>query len=255
MVTFVCVGVLLMLFAVYHSRALRPSRSENAPRLSRNFLASYFVVIGRFFIKPGVLAALLFMMFYRLPEALLTKICPLFFLDKIEQGGLGLSTGDIGLVQGTVGVLGLLLGGILGGILVSRHGFNRWLWPMVCAISLPNVVYVILAYYQPQNLIFISSMVFVEQFGYGFGFTAYMLFLLYYAKGAHETAHYAFCTGFMTLGMMLPGLFAGFIQTSMGYLNFFILVCALVPVTFLVSSLIKVSDEFGRKAVGQAPTA
>lgn len=255
MITFTCVGVLLILFGLYHRRAMLPSKAEKAPRLSRGFLLDYLTTFGRFFTKPGVVAALLFMMCYRLPEALLTKICPLFFLDEIDRGGLALTTGDIGLVQGTVGVLGLLLGGVLGGVLVSRHGFNRWLWPMVCAISLPNVVYVILAYYQPQNLIFISSMVFVEQLGYGFGFTAYMLFLLYYAKGAHETAHYAFCTGFMTLGMMLPGLFAGFIQTSMGYLNFFILVCCLVPVTFIVSSLIKVSDEFGRKTVGKAETA
>ena len=207
--------------------------------------------LGRFFMKKHIVLALLFMLLYRLPEALLVKICPLFLLSQTAEGGLGLSTSQVGLAQGTLGVIGLVVGGILGGVIASILGWKRSLWPMVCAITLPNIFYVILAYYQPDNLWFISTCIFIEQFGYGFGFTAYMLFLLWFAQGQHATSHYALCTGFMALGMMIPGLFAGWIEMELlggSYLNFFILVMFLVPITFLVAGLAPVEDDFGKKA-------
>ena len=187
------------------------------------------------------------MLLFRFPEALLVKVCQLFMLDKTDAGGLALTTSEVGLVQGTMGVIGLLLGGILGGLVIARDGFKKWIWPMVLSISLPNIVYIFLAYYQPDNLLIINICVFVEQMGYGFGFTAYMLFMIYFSQGPSKTAHYAFCTGFMALSMMLPGMFAGWLQEQLGYLNFFILVMALIPLTFVVSCLIKVDPLFGRK--------
>lgn len=179
------------------------------------------------------------MLLYRLPEALLTKVCPLFLVDPVSEGGLGLTTSEVGFVQGTIGIIGLTVGGVLGGIAVSRDGLKRWLWFMVMAISLPDILYVLLAYFQPEGIHLTAICIFIEQFGYGFGFTAYMLYLISYAQGPSKTAHYAFATGFMALSMMLPGLFAGYLSDLMGYLNFFILVMLLVPVTFIVSVFIK----------------
>lgn len=241
-----------LFFALYgYHYFFMPDPEGKQQDKARNHLSlgSVFVTFFTFFQKPHILTALAFMLLFRLPEALLSKICPLFLMDPYTQGGLGLSTSEIGLVQGTVGVIGLLLGGIIGGIAVARDGFSKWLWPMVLSISVPDILYILLAYFQPSNLFLINVCVFIEQFGYGFGFTAYMLYLLYFSQGKTQTAHYAFCTGFMSLGMMLPGMCAGYLQDLMGYLNFFIFVVALVPVTFAVSALIKVDPHFGKKDV------
>lgn len=247
--TFWVAAALFIALFLYHKYTLPyPSSDVNQPHA--HTLAQWRQIgqtFVSFFTKPHIIAALAFMLLYRFPEALLTKICPLFLLDKTTEGGLQLTTAQIGFVQGTIGVLGLTLGGILGGIAVARHGFQKWLWPMVLSISLPNAVYIFLAYFQPAGIYVAGTCVFIEQFGYGFGFTAYMLFLLYFSQGPSKTAHYAFCTGFMALSMMLPGMAAGWLQERLGYLNFFILVMLLVPLTFIVSALVKVDDEFGKK--------
>lgn len=200
-----------------------------------------------FVCKPHFLVAISFLLLFRLPEALISKISPLFLRAELSEGGLALSKEALGIAQGTVGVIGLTVGGILGGIVASRWGFRRALWPMVLAITLPDVVYVALAYWQTSNLYVVSTCLGIEQFGYGFGFTAYMLFMLYFAQGESKTTHYAFCTGFMALSMMLPGLFSGWLAEQLGYLSFFILVVALVPVTFLASAIIKVPADFGKE--------
>jgi PAT family beta-lactamase induction signal transducer AmpG len=187
------------------------------------------------------------MLFYRMPEGLLAKVSALFLVDAGHNGGLGLSDGEYGLVQGTVGVIGLTLGGILGGIAASRDGLKRWLWPMVMAITLPDLVYVYLSYALPQNLLIVSICVFIEQFGYGFGFSAYMLYLIYYSQGEHKTSHYALCTAFMALSMMIPGLFAGALQESVGYRTFFLIVVAACSLTYIVTWFLKIDPEFGKK--------
>ena len=250
---YVTAGLFLLVF-LYHQFILpRPSEDCDKEVQSADEIAKqFFVTFATFFKKPQIITALLFLLIYRLPEALLVKICPLFLIDSVEKGGLGLSPGEVGLVQGTVGVIGLTLGGIIGGVAVAKHGFRKWIWPMVVSITLPNIVYIVLAYYQPEyitipGMLFINICVFVEQFGYGFGFTAYMLFMLFFTQGSQKTAHYAFCTGFMALSMMLPGMISGWLQEQMNYLNFFILVIALCPLTFLITSLIHVDDDFGIK--------
>ncbi len=252
-------GVMFLCIFLYHRFTLpRPVSDVKHTASVSSQLRTLGVAFAAFFTKKNVFVALAFMLLYRFPEALLTKICPLFMLDVPSKGGLGLTTSELGLVQGTVGVIGLILGGILGGVAVANGGFKKWLWPMVLSISLPNVVYIILAYFQSRSIFFVSSCVFVEQFGYGFGFTAYMLFLLYYSQQSSrvekyngrelKTAHYAFCTGFMALSMMLPGMFAGWLQEMVGYLNFFIIVVLLVPFTFLVAGYVQVDGNFGIKA-------
>lgn len=200
-----------------------------------------------FFQKEQVVIGILFMLLYRMPEGLLAKVSTLFLIDAGHNGGLGLSPQEYGFVQGTVGVIGLTLGGILGGMAASRDGLRKWLWPMVCAITLPDVVYVYLAYALPSSLTIVNVCVFFEQFGYGFGFTAYMLYLIYYSRGAYKTSHYALCTAFMALSMMIPGLFAGALQEAVGYRMFFIIVMAFCSVTFLMASLLKIDPEFGKK--------
>ena len=200
-----------------------------------------------FFQKPQVWAGICFMLFYRMPEGLLAKVSALFLVDAGHNGGLGLSDGEYGLVQGTVGVIGLTLGGILGGIAASRDGLKRWLWPMVCAITLPDIVYVYMSYAMPENLVLISSCIFIEQFGYGLGFTALTLYMLYFSKGNFQTSHYAFCTAISYLGLMLPGMLSGWMKDMLGYRMFFIIVMFLCLITFVVTAFIKVDPEFGKK--------
>ena len=200
-----------------------------------------------FFSKKNVLFAMAFMLLYRLPEAFLVKMMNPFLLDAAEKGGLGLSTEMVGLVYGTVGVASLTVGGILGGIAASRWGLKRSLWPMALSLTLPCLSFVFLAMFQPESIWLISGCVALDQFGYGFGFTAYMLYLIWFSDGEFKTAHYSLCTAFMALSMMLPGMVAGFIQEAVGYVYFFsfVMICCLV--TVFVTSLVKVDPEYGRK--------
>ncbi len=243
-ITFGLSAALFLLLYLYHKYYALPRPQSDKPVSSDGHLNKAFIeTFLSFFRKPGFWAAIAFMLLYRLPEALLTKVCPLFLVDPVSAGGLGLTTSEVGFAQGTLGVIGLTVGGILGGMAAGRDGLKRWLWVMVMAISLPDIVYVVLAYFQPEALHWVATSIFVEQFGYGFGFTAYMIYLMQYAQGPSKTAHYAFATGFMALSMMIPGLFAGYLSELMGYLNFFIFVIGLLPVTFVVSALIKVDDK------------
>ena len=191
--------------------------------------------------------AFLFMLCYRMPEGLLVKISSLFLIDSVNNGGLGLSPQEYCFAQGTVGVVGLTLGGILGGMAAGRDGLKKWLWPMVCAITLPDLVYVYLSCEMPESFTIINVCIFIEQFGYGFGFTAYMLYLIYYSQGEYKTSHYALCTALMALSMMLPGLVAGWLQELVGYLWFFIIVVLLCAMTFIVAAFVKIDPEFGKK--------
>lgn len=230
-------------FVLPHPDSDRAAREVSASTLMKEFLSTF----SSFFRKEQAGIAILFMLLYRLPEAQLAKMSIPFLIDPIHEGGLGLTTEEIGFVQGTVGIIGLTLGGILGGIAVSRHGLKRWLWPMVWAISLPDLVYVYLSYLQPSSLFLVNVCVFIEQFGYGFGFTAYMLYLIYFANGEHKTAHYAICTAFMALGMMIPGMVAGWLQEVMGYQMFFIWIMVCTLATFAVTALLRIDPEFGKK--------
>ena len=240
---------LFIAFWMWHNYILpRPSEDKGIEKMKGSaIMEEFWVTLKTFFRKPQVWAGICFMLFYRMPEGLLAKVSALFLIDSAAKGGLGLSPAEYGLVQGTVGVIGLTLGGILGGIVASRDGLKRWLWPMVCAITLPDLVYVYLAYALPQSLMIVNVCIFIEQFGYGFGFSAYMLYLIYYSQGEHKTAHYALCTALMALSMMIPGLFAGALQESVGYSTFFIIVICFCIVTYLVTAFIKIDPAFGKK--------
>ena len=243
-------GLFIAFWMWHHYILPRPAdNSEATPAISRtsDIWQGLANTVLTFFQKPQVMAGIAFMLFYRMPEGLLAKVSALFLIDAQHRGGLGLSPAEYGLVQGTVGVIGLTLGGILGGICASRDGLKHWLWPMVLAITLPDLVYVYLAYALPQSLLVVNICVFIEQFGYGFGFSAYMLYLIYYSQGEHQTAHYALCTAFMALSMMIPGLFAGALQEMVGYPVFFIIVVAACSLTYIVTSRLHIDPAFGKK--------
>ena len=237
---------------LYHSYILpKPKDDKGMEKLDGSKLMSELKhTVVTFFTKmpvKEVTIAILFMLLYRMPEGLLAKVSSLFLIDSHGAGGLGLSPQEYGLVQGTVGIIGLTLGGILGGIAAGRDGLKKWLWPMVFAITIPDFVYVYMSYALPESLLVVNICVFFEQFGYGFGFTAYMLYLIYFSQGEYKTSHYALCTALMALSMMIPGLFAGALQEAVGYRLFFIIVMIFCAVTFIVSRLVKIDPEFGKK--------
>ena len=251
-VTLLAGSLLFAVITIWHIfRLPRPvsdvSRSTGGTQDFKSIVMEFGRTFVTFFKKKGVVLALIFMLLYRLPEAFLVKMMNPFLLDAKSVGGLGLSTEAVGLVYGTIGIAALTVGGILGGIAASRWGLKKSLWPMALSLTLPCLSFVFLSAFQPDNLWVIGSCVALDQFGYGFGFTAYMLYLIYFADGEYKTAHYSLCTAFMALSMMLPGMVAGFMQESLGYTKFFIFVMVCCLVTVLVTSLIKVEPEFGKK--------
>mgnify|MGYP002852956366 CR=1 FL=1 len=209
-------------------------------------LSAFWLALHTFFTKPHILSALLFMLLFRFPEGQLVKIANPFLLDSTEAGGLAMSTEAVGFVYGTVGIIGLTIGGLLGGWCVSRHGLKRWLWPMVLSISLPDIVYVFLASAAEPSFFVVNLCVFIEQFGYGFGFTAYMLYLVYFSQGERSTAVFSICTAMQALGMMIPGMIAGWMADHLGYLHFFwwVMLCCLV--TIAVSAFINIDPSYGK---------
>ncbi len=240
--TFYVLAGLFIACCLYHCVSLpRPAsdRAVGGEDKAGHILQGFLATFVSFFRKKHAGAAILFMLLYRLPEAQLVKLINPFLLDPVERGGLGLTTAQVGWVYGTVGIIGLTAGGIIGGWCAARGGLRRWLWPMAWSLSLTCLTFVYLGYCQPQDLFVINLCVFVEQFGYGFGFTAYMLFLIYYAEGEHQTAHYAICTGFMALGMMLPGMAAGWLQEQMGYEWFFVWVMLCCVATIAVCAFVR----------------
>lgn len=241
--------LVMLLLAAWHGMVIKTPQgmsqvdTTNSRRDSIvTLLYSFAETFRSLFSKKGVLAAILFMLMFRFPEAQLAKMAQPFMLRGIEEGGLGLATEIVGMTYGTLGVAGLLAGGILGGWLVSKYGLKRLWWLMIAAISLPDAVYIYLAEAQPSSMWIVNSCVVVEQFGYGFGFTAYTLFMVYFAKGEKSTSVFSICTGLQALGMMLPGMMAGYLADMWGFANFFWWVMACCLVTVLVSMLVKIPE-------------
>ena len=249
-VTLGCAATALCLVTLYHLWSL-PRAAADRPRTTAaggsggNGWQEAFRTFAR---KPGVLLAIAFMLCYRLPEGFLIKMCQPFLVQPTGQGGLGLGTEMVGIVYGTIGVIALLAGGIAGGLYASRHGLKRSLWLMAACITLPCLTFVYLAIAQPADLLLISLSVAVEQFGYGFGFTAYMLYMMYFSEGEYKTSHYAICTAFMALSMILPGFVAGYIEEAIGYVRFFwmVMLCCLatLAVTYAVDK--RIDPEYGK---------
>jgi PAT family beta-lactamase induction signal transducer AmpG len=247
-------AALFVVFGLWHSFVLprpardRPGDARRIPELMREFLATF----DSFFKKPRIVAVLLFLLLYRFGEAQLVKMVSPFLLDARAVGGLALTTQQVGLVYGTVGIIALTVGGVLGGWVVARNGLKPWLWPMLLAIHLPDAAFIYLAYAQPTSVALIQVCVAIEQFGYGFGFTAFVVYMIHVARGRHQTAHYAIATGFMALGMMIPGLWSGWLQDHIGYRHFFLWVIVATVPSFLVAMRIPLEPGFGKKSAASA---
>ncbi|MFZ5515798.1 MAG: MFS transporter [Candidatus Zhuqueibacterota bacterium] len=249
MVTFFFMAALFVLFSLYHHFVL-PRPATDVPRKHES-LSSFFKDFGNtfvlFFKKKHIGLSIAFLLLYRLGESQLIKLASPFLLDSQETGGLGLTTGQVGFIYGTVGILMLTVGGLLGGFLAARHGLKRWIVWMALAINIPDAVYIYMAYTQTANLYIINLCVGIEQIGYGFGFAAYMLYMILVSEGEFKTAHFAITTGFMALGMMIPGMISGWIQELIGYTNFFIWVCISTIPGIVLAKLLPIDPEFGRK--------
>ena len=248
-ITFFIFAGLFLAFFIWHLFIL-PYPTSDVKRESKSVkqvVADFVETFVTFFKKDGIVLSIIFILIFRLGEAQLVKLASPFLLDDPEVGGLGLSTSNIGFVYGTAGMIALTLGGILGGIVVSRKGLKYWMLPMVIAMNLPNLMFVLLAYVQPESLWIVTGSVVIEQFGYGFGFTAFMLYMIYISDGEHKTAHYALCTGFMALGMMLPGMISGWIQEKIGYQYFFIWVMLCTIPGFIIINYLRYDPKFGMK--------
>ena len=254
----VTMGITAALFtaiSLYHTFALpKPGRdaqrtADGKPQTFGEVLSEFGHTFYTYFHKPGVWLAIVFMLLYRLPEAFLLKMVNPFLLGTTATGGLALDTDTVGIVYGTIGVIALTVGGIIGGIAASRWGLKKALWPMAASMTLPCATFVYLSICLPHDLVVISTCVAIEQFGYGFGFTAYMLYMMHFSEGKYVTAHYAICTAFMALSMMLPGLVAGYIEEAIGYRDFFWMVMACCLATVVMTMLVrrKIEPEYGKK--------
>ncbi len=247
-ITLFVVAGLFLAFSCWHAVMLPRPVNDGPVVTERSLVGEFLATLGSFFKKPGVLLAMAFILLYRFDEAQLVKVISPFLLDGREAGGLGLTTSQVGIAYGTFGILALTCGGLLGGFAAARHGLKKMLMIMVCAMYLPKLVFVLLSYLQPENFLAICGAVAVEQFGYGFGFTAFMLYMLYFADGPHKTAHYAICTGFMALGMMIPGMWSGWIADLVGYRHFFVWVIFSAIPGFTLAMLLKIDPHFGKKS-------
>ncbi len=248
-ITMTCTAFLMLLLTL--SNFFVTPKFETSLAIPQDKPASFLEVFSSFFKKPHLGIALAFILSYRLGESQLVKMASPFLLDDVAEGGLGYSTEAVGTIYGTVGVIMLSIGGILGGILISRDGLKKWMLPMVLSLNVPNALYAVLALTNTTNIVAVVATVVLEQFGYGFGFAAFLIFLIYTAEGTSKTSHYAIATGFMALGMMIPGMISGYIQEWLGYGGFFIwVVIAALPALFLMK-FIKYPADYGKKI---APT-
>ena len=248
-IVFFVLAAMFIAAALLHGVVLPRPAADHAAARDAAFLREFFAVFAAFFRKPDIAVILAFLLLFRFAEAQLLKLAAPFLLDARSVGGLGLTTQQLGIAYGTLGVAALTVGGILGGVYISRVGLRRALWPLLFAMHVPNLAYVALAWWLPQNLSLVAAAIAVEQFGYGFGFTAYMVFMLMVASqdAEHRSAHYAICTGFMALGMMLPGMASGWLQAQLGYLHFFVWVCIATLPSFAAAALVKIDPQFGRR--------
>ena len=253
-ITMLVTAVIFCLVTLYHTFIVpRPAGDTSSLKDDKPSVGAIFAEFGRtfktYFMKPGVVLAIVFMLLYRLPEAFLLKLCMPFLVASRDIGGLGMSTANVGLAYGTIGVIFLTVGGILGGIFASRLGLKKSLWVMAACMTLPCLTFVYLSMAQPTNIVAISTAIAIEQFGYGFGFTAYMLYMMYFSDGEFKTSHYAICTAFMALSMLLPGMVAGYIQEAIGYVNFFwmVMVCCIGTLFVSVLAYRKIDPTYGKK--------
>ncbi|MEQ8215529.1 MAG: MFS transporter, partial [Smithellaceae bacterium] len=248
-ITFLVAAAVFLALCLYHFFVLPCPASDHSATLARgkNLLAEYFRILTLFFRRKDIVVIICFFLFYRLAEAQLVKMVAPFLLDSPADGGLGLTTENVGVIYGTIGVVALMLGGLLGGYVIYRNGLKFWLWPMVIIMHVPDLIFVYLSQTQPESLWLIGAAVAIEQFGYGFGFTAYTMYMIMVSQGEYKTVFYAIATGIMAVGMMIPAMASGWIQEMLGYKNFYFWILLTTIPGFIVAALVKIDPEYGKK--------
>jgi len=248
-ITFLVAAAVFLALCIYHFFVLPCPASDHSATLARgkNLLAEYFRILTLFFRRKDIVVIICFFLFYRLAEAQLVKMVAPFLLDSPAAGGLGLTTENVGVIYGTIGVVALMLGGLLGGYVIYRNGLKFWLWPMVIIMHVPDLIFVYLSQTQPESLWLIGAAVAIEQFGYGFGFTAYTMYMIMVSQGEYKTVFYAIATGIMAVGMMIPAMASGWIQEMLGYKNFYFWILLTTIPGFIVAALVKIDPEYGKK--------
>jgi PAT family beta-lactamase induction signal transducer AmpG len=242
-------GAIMLVLFLFHKFYL-PFPATDGTHEKKDEGVPFIKVFKAYFKQGRILAIIAFILLYRFGEAMLVKMSSPFLLDNAAAGGLGLSTQTVGSVYGTFGVLSLVAGGICGGMLISKFGLRKCIWPMAVALNAPDLVYVYMAAAKPA-LPFVYALVCVEQFGYGVGFTAFTVYLMYTSKGEYKTSHFAISTGIMALGMMVPGLVSGYVQEALGYLNFFVVVCVATLPGMAAIFFIPMEESKAETAIGK----
>jgi len=249
-ISFYAAAILFVMLCGYHFLVLpSPGLDRPAPRSSRNLFSEYVRIISLFFQRKDIIAVLAFFLLYRFAESQLVKLIAPFLLDPRSAGGLGMTTAEVGFAYGTVGIIALSAGGLLGGYVIYRNGLKYWLWPMVFVMHLPDLAFVYLSQAMPQNLLLINCAIALEQFGYGFGFTAYTMYMIMISEGDYRTVFFAISTGFMALGMMVPGMFSGWLQETMGYGNFFLWILISTIPGFIVPVFVRIDPDYGKRSI------
>ena len=243
--TMIFVGIIMTILTIYNY--FSTPKTEIPIATGQKEEKNFATVFASFFKKKQIGLILAFVLLFRLGESQLLKMLTPFLVDKKNVGGLGLATEDVGIIYGTFGLIALTLGGILGGIAISKHGLGKWMLPMIITMHLPILGFVLLALFHPSSVYYIYAVVLLEQFGYGFGFAAFMMYLIFVAEGESKTSHYSIATGFMALGMMLPGMMSGYVQQYLGYDNFFIWVFLSTIPGIILSRFLIFPEDFGKK--------
>lgn len=247
MVSLALLGVFLLMLGVFHKFILPyPAEEKASDTVNLKVYADVFI---SFFKKPGIIPALMFFLFYRFGEAQSIKIATPFLVDARGNGGIGLTAAQYGIAYGTIGMLSLTVGGILGGIFAARYGLKKLIWLMALSMNLPNIGLLYIAIIQPlPSDALVYGAIVLEQFGYGFGFTAYMLFMLHFVgESKYKAAEYAIGTSLMAFGMMLPGMLSGYVQEWLGYKDFFVYVLLCTLPGMAIIPFLKIDPGFGKK--------
>jgi PAT family beta-lactamase induction signal transducer AmpG len=247
--TMIIIGLIMAVITIYNYFFTPKTETKTTGNeLELTPKVSFGTVFSSFFQKKQIGLALAFILFFRLGESQLLKMLTPFLIDEKSVGGMGLTTQDVGIIYGTFGVLALTIGGILGGIAISKQGLGKWMLPMILTMHLPIIGFILLSHFHPASIFYVYATVIAEQFGYGFGFAAFMMYLIYVADGESKTSHYSIATGFMALGMMLPGMLSGYIQEYLGYANFFIWVFLATIPGLILSRFLIFPKDFGKKS-------
>ena len=240
-VLFAFLACLFMGFAGYHRWILPKPAADGPVQIAQG--TAWGESFKTYFTQKNLFYILAFILLYRLGDAFLEKIVPLFLLKPQAEGALGMSVQNYGLIKGTLGLGAVVVGNLAGGWLLGRYGFKKCIWPFAIILILPNFFYAYMAWVHPSTAV-VAALITLEHLGNGLAMMAFSVFIMYISQGAYKTSHYAISTGIMALGMMAPSMASGWLQMKLGYTGFFVtaslisfITLAVVPLSFRIQSI------------------